>query len=251
MVGAIATTTLGWQAIFALNLPLAAVLFALARRAPTAHAAARPVLSPRTQAAAGLASVGLVGAAIELGARLIVPGAVLAVVGLASAAALLRIERRSDAPLLRAVLRRRAVRIPVAASGLYQFGAYGLQFVLTLNLQDDWRLSPMTTGVALAPLALAWSLGNVLSSRSARQHSPPARIATGALLACAGALGLLGLPLIDRWLVLVACTSLVGLGGGLMAPRFRRSCSGRPPLGWPEPCQATSTRLVNLAAPLK
>lgn len=103
-------------------------------------------------------------------------------------------------------------------SAIGMFCSFGLLFVLSLYFQQVRGYSPIETGVAILPLTLAVTGGNMLSGRLTKTFGPRFLIIVGSLTQIAGFLGMLTVgseasyPAFD--LPLVA----MGLGGGVRTP---------------------------------
>jgi len=185
-----------------------------------------------------------------LGAGSPVPWALLTAGALAAAVFALR-ERRSASPLLPAPQLRRPAFAACLANGFaFQFGGYGLQFMLALALQ---RASPgqapplgaraghgpLAAGLALAPFGTAWVVATLVvhlrmsaAARSGRSRTPRPRrgLCAGAVAACAGTLVLLlaevpaGAPAARP--LFLAGTVVTGAGCGVIAPHLNASVLG-------------------------
>ncbi len=199
LLGGILTQTLGWQAIFAINVPLgAALLIAGLRVVPTA----RPAEGTRHFDVAGatLVTGGLV--ALTFG---IVrtdslgwgsPG-VLGPLALAVAllAAFLFVEARvAAAPLVPLSIFRlgqlRAANIVVV---LLYAAFFPVWFFLTLYLQQVLHFGAIETGVSFLPMTLSIFAASTLAPRAVARFGPRAVITAGMLIATAGLSVLTGL----------------------------------------------------------
>jgi EmrB/QacA subfamily drug resistance transporter len=198
LAGGILSETLDWRAIFLINLPVGAAVFAAASRL-------LPATAPRARG-----RIDLAGATLAL---LTLPTAIYAVVEapeagwgsaqtlglLAFAGAgiilLLAVESRIREPMLSIA----ALRRPQTATALVLMMAgmgtvVSTFFFLTIYLQDLQGYSALETGVAFFPggvtLVVAAQLGGHLMPRI----GPRGVLAAGMALAAAGALLLAGLP---------------------------------------------------------
>jgi len=217
LAGGVLIALVGWRAIFLVNVPVGLVGLSLTWRfaGETPTAGDRRLDLPG-QAAAILALGILAGAMIEggkLGWRnaLVLGG--LAAAGVLAALFVLQ-ERRAVQPMLPLQLfKRKAFASATLIGVLANTAFYGLIFVLSLYFQQIDGLSPFQTGLAFTPMLGVVLPVNLLAPRLSERLGAPGVIAIGALIASAGALGLLvahsGTPY--AWL----CAQLVALGGGL------------------------------------
>ncbi len=219
LAGGLLTSAFGWRSVLFVNVPIVALLLALA-----------PVVLPRQVARRG-------------GGRYDVPGAVTATAGLvlvvfalvqgpvagwtspeilgAAAAGLVlllafvAIELRSPSPLMPLrLLRLRTMRGGVLVTAAFM-ASFGLQFFfLTLYLQQVRGQRPVIAGLAFVPLVAAIAVGANLGARLAT------RIGVARTLAGAMALGATGLLLYTRLhptgalAALVIAEIVAGLGHG-------------------------------------
>jgi EmrB/QacA subfamily drug resistance transporter len=221
--GGLLTQLFSWRAVFLINLPIGLATLAVAvryvRTGPPGQAGLHDVAG---QVLAVLALGGLVGGLIEGGSagwsapRTIV---LLAITVLAAAAFIL-VERRSRHPVLPAeIFRHRGYTAAVLCGMAYQFGSFGLQFMLAIYLQEQWHLDTARTGVLFLPFSVCSVLGVLVLNRGLISRGPRWLLCTGGVIALAGALVLLGVSGTEAgWPVLAVGTALVGLGSGMFAP---------------------------------
>ena len=171
LLGGILTSTLGWRAIFYVNVPVIALLLAFAARLLPAGRPERLLDRGFDLPGAVIATTGstlLVLALIQasqLGwtsAGTLVPG----LVGLLLLATFLLIELRSAAPLMPiALLRRRPLWGGLIVTGSFM-ASFGMQFFfLTLYLERALGEAPITAGLSFLPLAVANVAGNRVGGR--------------------------------------------------------------------------------------
>ncbi len=207
----------GWRSIFLVNLPIGlAGLWLTWRYADETPRSSNRELDLPGQAAAIGALGCLAGAIIEAGSFGWNNLWVLA--GFAGFAVLAAFfvfqERRARHPMLPVSLfRHRLFSLTSIVGLLVNVAFYGLIFVLSLYFQQVNGLSPFATGLAFLPMMGAVLPVNLLAARAAERFGAPAIIATGAAIAAAGCVALIG---IDRgtsyWMIGV---QLVAIGGGL------------------------------------
>src|SRR6202050_2310826 len=207
----------GWRSIFLVNLPIGLTgLWLTWRYADETARSSKRELDLAGQALAIGALACLAGAIIEgrsLGWSN--PWVIAGCVGFAVLAALFVFqERRAQQPMLPlSLFRHRLFALTPVIGLLVNVGFYGLIFVLSLYFQQINGLSPLATGLAFLPMMGAVLPANLLAARASERFGAPAIIATGAAIAAAGCVTLIG---IDRdtnyWMI---CVQLVAIGGGL------------------------------------
>jgi MFS transporter, DHA2 family, methylenomycin A resistance protein len=217
LVGGGLIALVGWRSIFLINLPIGlAGLWLAARYADETPRTATRTLDIPGQIVAVLALGCLAAATIEGGQRgwsdPWVLGGYAAFVALA--ALFLEIESRSKGPMLPLTLFRKPVFSAMSLTGLLiNVGCYGLIFVFSLYFQrlDHW--SPLSTGLAFAPMMIAVLATNLLAARVVGAIGARLTIATGLAAAAASCAGLLWIGQGTSYAAL--CAQLVGLGAGL------------------------------------
>ncbi|WP_437737498.1 MFS transporter [Sorangium sp. So ce1335] len=234
----------GWHAVFWINVPIALAGALLARSlvwrgAPGGAAAARPAQDPRARPFPW-ASALLFGAALSAllvaltrGQRwgYLSPWVVgLLAVGAVLAAAFVRAERRSPAPLLSASLLAQPVLVTGLAAAFLQYGAaYMMLFLLPFYLQGPLAMSASDAGLVMtvqpAVMAATTAASGWLSDRVGARG--PALAGMTALAVGLVRLATLG-PDPGR-ASLLAALALVGLGSGLFtAPNNSRIMGAAP-----------------------
>jgi EmrB/QacA subfamily drug resistance transporter len=165
------------------------------------------------------------------------PGS-LAVLGpLTAAAALLGafvlVEARVRRPLLPLrILTERNRAGSFVALGLNSFGNFGMLLILTYELQTVLRASPLVTGLALVPWAIANAFSSaVLSPRLMPRVPARYLLAAGLLLAAAGLVLLTRLTPASGYAPLILSAQLlIGFGAGLNGtPALAAALSGVAP----------------------
>ncbi|WP_431953742.1 MFS transporter [Nocardia lijiangensis] len=172
----------GWQSIFFINVPLAAVVVVVAlRHVPE---------SADPNAVARLDIPGAVVVALALGALtfgLIDAMPLLAASGVLLLAVFAVIELRSDHPLVPPALFRSRV---FTAANLVTLAVYaalgGVFFLLVLELQLVAGYSPLLSGLATVPITLIMLALSAPAGRWAQVHGPRIPMTLGPLLAAAG-----------------------------------------------------------------
>ncbi|MCL9797501.1 MFS transporter [Frankia sp. AgKG'84/4] len=194
VVGGFLTETVGWRAIFLVNVPVAAVSLVLTRRhAPaTAGLAGRGVDLPgQVSAIVTLAALtfGLVASAPRgWGSTAVVGSLTLAVV---AGAAFVAVERRARPGGRQPMVPPGLVASPVLRAGLVaglivNFGLAGMMFVLSLFLQEGRGYSAGAAGLAFLPLTLPTAVNPILTGRLVARVGPRWPAAAGFALMAGG-----------------------------------------------------------------
>ena len=234
VAGGALVSTLGWRAVFWLNVPLCAIAIVLARRVvPESRDPESRSLDVPGQLLAIAALASLVFAAIE--GRRLPAGPIVAALALGLAAALAFVGRESRAPHPMLDLRHfrdRAFRGANGASGLMNLGMLGWLFAFSLFLQRTQGHSPLATGLRLVPaflpLALLAPLGGRLAAAAGARIPAAAGLALSgtAIVSLAGAgphtpYGSMWIPLALAGLGLAAATPALVSAATAALPRER------------------------------
>jgi MFS family permease len=229
----------GWRPIFLVNVPIGLLGVALARRTLPENRASNPLGVDR----AGTALLGLTLLTLLIplmeGRALGWPAWCWVLLGAFpfAVAAFVLVERRLETaggvPLLpMSVLRMPSVRrgLGIALPFFTSFG--GFMFVYALTLQDGLHLGPLGSGLALTPLAAAFLVMSLVSSRLVQRFGHRVVI-LGAAAQLLGLLTLIGTVLV-AWpnldvLDLAPGTLICGAGQGLTAPTLFRVTLSRMP----------------------
>ena len=206
---------LTWHWIFAINVPLCALVVTLALRA---------VPESRDEESSGRFDVaGAVATVVVLAALtwLLIdgPGAKgwqLALAGLAAAAAAVAFvvaERRAARPLVPFAL----FRSPVfSAANLMTFLVYGalgaIMFVLVIQLQTSLGWSPLASGLATLPVTVLLLLLSPRMAELARRTGPRLPMTVGPVVCALGVLVLAAVGPGSSWVLVVAGTTVFALG---------------------------------------
>ena len=209
-----------WRAVFLINVPLAALIIAVAlRHVPE---------SRDTEAAAGLDVSGTVLATLGLGATTYgltglgergpaVDLVVALAVGVLALAAFVVVERRSPHPLVPPSLFADKVFTAINVATLLIYGALGVVFfLLVLELQTVAGFSPLAAGTAMLPVTVIMLLLSARSGALAGRIGPRLQLVVGPLISAAGLLLLLRIDQDATWLGHVL-PAVVVFGLGLAA----------------------------------
>ncbi|MFI0240846.1 MFS transporter [Streptomyces sp. NPDC016845] len=220
VLGGVLTETVGWRAVFFLNLPVgAAIVTLLAKVAPSPR---RPApLDVPGQVTAVLTLAGLTFAVIEGGHAGWTSTPVLLSAGVAvlSAVAFYVTEKRHRAPMVPLpMLRSRTVSVALAVGFAINVAFYGLVFMLGLYLQQARGMSALTAGLVFVPLAAIITGTNLVSPRMAERFGRRPVIVVGQLVLAAAMFVLLPLSAhTPMWLLLLMLVP-TGLGGAFAIP---------------------------------
>jgi EmrB/QacA subfamily drug resistance transporter len=219
---------LGWRAVFLVNLPVCAAI-ALAAGRVMPRAGRRPEVRLDISGAMLLfvalsALIGPVMAGHDLGWPFWLGGVVAAGAGLI--VVFLRLEqaigRRGGMPLIDlALLQDRVFLRGLATVFAFQFGNIAYYLVITLFMQVRLGFSPLRSGLAVVPLALAFTVASRLAGPWVGRYGIRPML-LGCAIQCAGIVALASVAafLADPAMVMVmAVLTVFGFGQGLvMAP---------------------------------
>jgi DHA2 family methylenomycin A resistance protein-like MFS transporter len=211
-IGGLLVQSLGWRAVFWLNVPVL-----IAAMAPVLFARAdRPAVGGRIDwLGAGVLVVAL-GAAVT---AIIEASAVAGIVAVIAGCALWLVERRADPPLLGVP---HDARGPLAAAcavaGLMNFCVLGSLFLLTQIFQNVHGLSPLAAGLLLLPGMLPLPLLGAPAGRLVHRIGAWRTSALGLTLSAAGFAGIalsIGQP---SYPALIIALAAWGAGLGVLTP---------------------------------
>ncbi|MFC8719099.1 MFS transporter [Kitasatospora sp. NPDC057198] len=236
VVGGVLTDTVGWRAIFLINVPLAlAGLLLTAKLAPETERKQRGGLDLTGQLSAVLALAALVYALIQgpdLGWSNNRVLAALALTVLAAAAFVLAEARAGDAAMVPLRMFRSPGFSPAVVAGLLaNFGLSGLLFVLSLFFQDGRGYSPVVAGLVFLPLTLPTAFNPIYTGRLVGRIGSRGPATLGFALMGAGAL--LQAPFTGDSAIALAATLLgllaFGFGVSFALPALVAGVAGTVP----------------------
>jgi EmrB/QacA subfamily drug resistance transporter len=222
LLGGVLTQTLGWPAIFAVNVPLGVVAIALALRTlPDDGVSEHPRHFDLTGAmlvTAGLVALtygivrtnalgwGATGVLVPLGAAALVLGSFLYVEG--------RVARAPLVPL--SIFRLAQLRTANVIVVLMYFALFSMFFFVTLYLQQVLGDDALAAGLSFLPVTLAVFTGSTLAARLVARYGIRITVTTGMVLATAGLLLLTGVhPRASYLTAVLPGGVLSGLGMGI------------------------------------
>jgi len=233
VVGGLLVESVGWRAIFWINVPVGVATVVLTALFVPESRAARPRrVDPLGQLLVALAVGCLTYAVIESptagwdSPRVL---ALLALVVVAVTGLVVHEPRRAE-PLLEPAFFRSVPFSSATLTAVLAFGAFaGLLFLNTVYLQQVRGLSPLQAGLWLLPMAAVTAVGAPLSGRVVGARGPrlPLLLA-GAGIGVAGVLLTAVRPDTPAWYVLL-CYLVFGAGFGVVnAPITNAAVSGMP-----------------------
>lgn len=220
VVGGVLSSTLGWRAIFVVNLPVGIATLAVLTRAERSPRRATP-LDPYGQLTAIVALAALTFGVIDGGENGFGEPVVLGCLGLAAVAmaTFAMIEARTTAPIVPLDLfRSRTVTVSVAIGFVVNAAFYGLVFALSLFFQDVLHLSAMAAGLMFLPMMAVIAGANLASARAAARFGPRTPIAVGQVIFALAMFGLLRMDGATSRPLIAAMLIPVGLGLGFAVP---------------------------------
>jgi DHA2 family methylenomycin A resistance protein-like MFS transporter len=226
VIGGILVDSVGWRAIFLVNLPVGAIAITLLARHTTETATSRRALDRPGQLLGIITLVAVAFGITEAGPHgwasllTLVPLAIAA----AALAAFAVTERKVAAPLLPpSLLAHRSFSAAAGVGLLLNFGIYGQVFVLSLYFQQQRHFSALSTGLMLLPFAALTMVGPPVTGRLIPRLGARNVMITGQCLAAAGTAILAVASLHTPYLALVPGLFLLGLGMAATMPSMTAS----------------------------
>jgi MFS transporter, DHA2 family, multidrug resistance protein len=235
-IGAAIISGAGWRWLFAINLPLGALVLLTTRALPKVSGTGRR-LDMISVALNGSAFASLVVGAELLPSTPIWGATLIAAAGGALVALILR-ERRKEAPLIPMdLLRAGSFRISVVASVLCFTGVAAALVALPFHFQHELGQTIWMTGLYMTPWPLTVAVAAPLAARLAKRVSTAWLCAAGGVCLAAGLGAAAVWPSQGSFLPLTLIIMLCGLGFGLFqvpnnqsmflsAPRSRSGAAG-------------------------
>ncbi len=215
-----ALATVDWRLVFAINVPVCAVVIVLFR--VITPSPRRPAPFDWAGQAASLTTIaalvwGLIeGGAIGFTALPVVAALAAAAVALA---AFITIQRRVAHPMLPLpLLRPSGMRIALGVGLAFMIGWFGTVFLVSLYLQQQLHLTPFLAGLAFLPSAALSVLGNVFSGRISNRFGPRVPIFGGLGAMAVGLFLLATATRLDSAVLVAVLVLLIGTGGSVAMP---------------------------------
>lgn len=213
-------STWDWRLVFAVNVPVCALMLALSVRVPRSPRASVPFDWPG-QVLALVALGALIFAMIEGGAigylhPLIVT---LFVVGAATLALFLVVQARVKHPMMPlGLFRDGSMRVAMFGGFAFIYAWFGSVFLASLYLQQELGVVPALAGIVFIPGAVVSFFGNLVSGPLANRFGPRVPVIIGMASLTAG-LAALAAATTSGSVVLVGATiALIGGGGSISMP---------------------------------
>jgi EmrB/QacA subfamily drug resistance transporter len=233
LIGGALTSTLGWRAVFYLNLPLGAV--ALIATAAWVRESRDPSARPIDWPGQVTLTTGLFLLILALlrgnGDGWNSAGILAELAGSAALLTLfLLIERSSRAPMLPlALFRVRAFSGAQLAAFAISASFFAIFVYSTLYLQGILHLSPVQAGLVYLPATGSLFLASAVTAQLLHRVTPGFLVAAGLLLVSAGLALMLLANAQSSWTVLLPNLLLTGIGTGLFNPAVSAVALGSAP----------------------
>jgi EmrB/QacA subfamily drug resistance transporter len=234
VVGGALVDSVGWRAVFIVNIPIGLIAILLtALFVPESKADHPRRIDPVGQVLVIVALASLTYAIIEgpKSGWLSAQSITLFLVSMASFTALVLYELRRREPLLEMRFFRSAPFSGATATAVALFAAMGgFLFLNTLYLQDVRGLSPLEAGLYTLPMAGLMFVVAPLSGRFVGNHGTRLPLVGGGLALAASGVLLAQLTSHTSFVMLLVAYVLFGLGSGLLNPPITNTAvSGMPP----------------------
>ncbi len=233
IVGGTVVSTIGWRAIFCLNIPVGLTAIVLTSRFISESKASKPRrFDPVGQALVIVLLATLTYGIIEAPSQGWFSPTIVAVFTTAAGAllALVLYEPRRDEPLIDLRFFRSIPFTMSVATSVAAFATFGgFLFLNTLYLQEVRDLSPIHAGLATLPMAVMIMVTSPLSGRIVGRHGPRLPLAISGVGLAAGSAMLIGLDPNTPFAQSLAAYVVIGIGFGFVsAPITNAAVSGMP-----------------------
>ncbi|MBV8453226.1 MAG: MFS transporter [Deltaproteobacteria bacterium] len=230
VLGGALIATIGWRAIFFINVPLGALGIWLTARyaSESTRTSDRPLdFTGQLAAVAGvavLAAAMIEGGAIGWTNALVITGFIVFVM---ATGAFLAIEARKTSPMLPLSFFRNHTFTATSIVGfLINLAFYGLIFDLSLYWQQIKKFTPLITGLAFMPMTVIVVVANILAGYASTKLGARAPIVVGQLIFAVGCFLLLRIDVTTHYGALWWETVLIGAGIGLTVPPMTSALLG-------------------------
>jgi DHA2 family methylenomycin A resistance protein-like MFS transporter len=222
LIGGVLIAVLDWRAIFFINVPVALVGIYLTLRYATETTQSRDRgVDVGGQVLAVVTLTALVAATIEGGSRGFGSTLVLAGFALAAAAGglFVAVEARGARPMLPlGLFSNRTFSVSAAIGLLINIAFYGLIFVFSLLFQREQGLTPLETGLALAPIMVAVTVSNLAAGRVNERFGPRRTVGLAIVIVAMACAALLGVGASTSYLAMVVQLAALGAAAGSIIP---------------------------------
>jgi DHA2 family methylenomycin A resistance protein-like MFS transporter len=222
VIGGVLIASIGWRAIFFINLPLGLLgIWLTARYASESSRSRERPLDLTGQAAAIIGVAVLAASMIEGGAIGWSNALVIAAFGVfvVSAAIFLVLEASKASPMLPlSFFRNRTFSAASLVGLLINLAFYGLIFMLSLYFQQIRGFTPLTTGLAFIPMTAVVIAANVVAGQIAAWLGARPPMVLGQAVFAAGCLFLIPISAKTSYSWLWWQTVMIGAGIGLTVP---------------------------------
>jgi len=220
--GGLLISSIGWRAVFFVNIPIALVgiWFAVHYIRYISHTKKR-VIDIFGQLLAVLTLGGFTIAIIEASSsgwmsKEVVIGLV---VGMISLILFISVEKRHSDPMLPLNLFHNSHFTSSSIIGvLINFSFFGLIFLFSLFFQSTWNYTPLQTGFAFLPMTGALMIANLISGKLMINYSFRAIVIAGSLIAALGYLGIFPFVSTSHYFAICVQLLIAGFGIGLAVP---------------------------------
>jgi MFS transporter, DHA2 family, methylenomycin A resistance protein len=229
VLGGLMVSTLGWQSVFLINVPIGLLgiwlTLAFAERVDPAPGGRSLDLGGQVLAIVTL--VAMTATVIETGslgwaAPLVETSLALSVI---AGAGFVLVERKTATPMVPLRLFRNATFSAATAIGfILSLTVFGAVFLLSLYLQQVLLYSPWETGMAFVPFGLTTIATNVVAGRLAAKIGVRPIINLGLLIAAAGYAFLHGIDGTTSYLSMLPAQLMIRVGVALTAPSLMTAC---------------------------
>jgi EmrB/QacA subfamily drug resistance transporter len=219
-VGGLLIATAGWRWVFLVNLPAGALgitlgWFLLPRT--TSRAPRTRFDWPGVIIVLGASSTALVGLSMIGHPGLTVPVVIALIASASLVVALIRVERRTAAPLINlALFVHRKFRAGITSGLLAYLLLFGMLYVSTLYLEGAFGLSAAATGLAITSLPLCLAIAAPLGALAADRVGSTVVTVFGMTIACAAFV--VGACTVGSEAGAVGALALTGFGLGFFTP---------------------------------
>jgi DHA2 family methylenomycin A resistance protein-like MFS transporter len=222
LIGGVLIAVLDWRAIFFINVPVAVAGIYLTLRYTTETSQSRDRgVDVGGQVLAVLTLTALVAATIEGGSRgfgspLVLAGFTLAAL---AGAVFVAVEARGVRPMLPlSLFENRTFSVTAAMGLLINTAFYGLIFVFSLLFQREQGLTPLETGLALAPIMIGITVSNLAAGRVNERFGPRRTVAVAIVVVAVASAALLGVGASTGYGAMVVQLTALGAAAGSIIP---------------------------------